>query len=154
MDTHRKWLLHRAISILIFNKNGEMLLQKRASSKYHCGWLWTNATCTHPSPEIPTIDCAHKRLQEEMWFDCDLQEMFSFIYCAKFDNWLTENEYDHVFIWRYNWNIQINTDEAESYKRITLEELEKDITKNPQTYTPRFIKIIKEFRPKRDKNDK
>ena len=40
---HRKALLHRAFSVFIFNRKGEMLLQQRASNKYHSPNLWTNA---------------------------------------------------------------------------------------------------------------
>ena len=39
---HEKALLHRAFSVFVFNRKGELLLQKRAATKYHCGGLWTN----------------------------------------------------------------------------------------------------------------
>jgi isopentenyl-diphosphate delta-isomerase len=41
MEAHRQGLLHRAFSIFIFNRKGEMLLQQRALSKYHSAGLWT-----------------------------------------------------------------------------------------------------------------
>ena len=50
MEAHRKAQLHRAFSVFIFNSKGEMLLHQRALNKYHCGGLWTNACCSHPSP--------------------------------------------------------------------------------------------------------
>jgi isopentenyl-diphosphate delta-isomerase len=43
------------------------------------------------------LDAAHRRLQEEMGFDCPLEEQFHFIYKATFDNGLTEYELDRVF---------------------------------------------------------
>ena len=39
IEAHQKALLHRAFSVFIFNSNDEMLLQKRASNKYHCAGL-------------------------------------------------------------------------------------------------------------------
>jgi isopentenyl-diphosphate delta-isomerase len=45
---HLKGKLHRAFSIFIFNKKGEILLQKRAKSKYHSAGLWSNTCCSHP----------------------------------------------------------------------------------------------------------
>ncbi|MFT7484072.1 MAG: isopentenyl-diphosphate delta-isomerase, partial [Oceanospirillaceae bacterium] len=40
---HQKGLLHRAFSIIVYNRNGEMLIHQRALHKYHSGGLWTNA---------------------------------------------------------------------------------------------------------------
>jgi len=143
MDVHEKWLLHRAISVLILNENWDMLLQQRALWKYHCPWLWSNATCTHPYLDEEPVDAAHRRLQEEMWFDCEIEEIFSFKYISHFDNWLTENEYDHVFVWTYNWEIKINSNEVNDYKWINIDELKKDILEKSDIYTPWF-KIILE----------
>ena len=146
MDVHRKWLLHRAISVLIFNSKWEMLLQQRALSKYHCWWLWTNATCTHPYPDEQPLEAAHRRLQEEMGFDTELEEIFQFQYIAKFDNGLTENEYDHVFKWIYDWELlHLNPEEVNDFKRISLETLLDDISKHPDTYTEWFKIIMKKY---------
>jgi isopentenyl-diphosphate delta-isomerase len=146
MDIHRKWILHRAISVLIFNSKWEMLLQQRALSKYHCWWLWTNATCTHPYLDEEVLDAAHRRLQEEMWFNTALEEIFQFQYIAKFDNGLIENEYDHVFKWIYDWEItSVNPDEVNDYKWIDLKTLVNDIEKNPSRYTEWFKIILNKY---------
>ena len=83
---HEKGWLHRAFSVFVFDKEGRMLLQRRAEGKYHCGGLWTNTCCSHPRPGELTETAAHRRLQEEMGFDTDLEEIFHFIYQAPFDN--------------------------------------------------------------------
>ena len=145
MDVHKRWLLHRAISILIINKNWKMLLQQRTLNKYHCGGLWSNATCTHPLPNESNIDAAHRRLQEEMWFDTDLKEIFEFHYTVHFDNWLTENEYDHVFLWYYDGGVFPNPEEAYGYKWVWMEELKNDVKKNSGIYTPRFKIILEKY---------
>ena len=136
MDVHQKWLLHRAISVLIMNKRWEMLLQKRALNKYHCGWLWSNATCTHPFSDESNIDAAHRRLKEEI---------FQFHYTAHFDNWLTENEYDHVFLWYYDWDMNLNPDEVADYKWIWIDELKNDMVENPSSYTQWFKIILENY---------
>jgi isopentenyl-diphosphate delta-isomerase len=145
IDVHKRWLLHRAISVLILNWNWKMLLQQRALNKYHCGWMRSNAVCTHPLPNESSISAAHRRLQEEMWFDTDLQEMFSFSYTAHFGNWLIENEYDHVFLGYYDWEISYNTEEVNYYKWILLDELRKDIVDNPENYTEWFKIIMEKY---------
>ena len=43
LEVHEQGLLHRAFSVFVFNSDGEMLLQKRAATKYHSPGLWTNA---------------------------------------------------------------------------------------------------------------
>ena len=96
MEVHRKGLLHRAFSVFVFNSSNELLMQKRASSKYHSGGLWTNTCCSHPRLNETILDAGKRRLQEEMGFSTELTEMFSFIYKADLDNQLIEHEYDYV----------------------------------------------------------
>ncbi|HWL00253.1 MAG TPA: isopentenyl-diphosphate Delta-isomerase, partial [Parapedobacter sp.] len=96
LTAHREGLLHRAISVFIFNDQGELLLQQRAAHKYHSADLWTNTCCSHPMPGETAMDAAHRRLGEEMRMKADLSFAFSFQYRAAFDNGLTEHELDHV----------------------------------------------------------
>jgi len=76
MEAHEKGVLHRAFSVFIFNSGGKMLLQKRAEEKYHSPGLWTNTACSHPRTGEKTLDAAHRRLIEEMGFDCELRKLF------------------------------------------------------------------------------
>src|SRR5690349_4100664 len=82
MAAHRLARLHRAISVFVFNRKGDMLLQKRAGHKYHSGGEWSNACCSHPRPGERPIDAAIRRLEEEMGMQCDLEHAFSFTYRA------------------------------------------------------------------------
>jgi isopentenyl-diphosphate delta-isomerase len=106
--------------------------------------LWTNTCCSHQRNGETSLEAGKRRLQEEMGFTCDLEEVFSFIYKAPFDNGLTEHELDHVMVGRYNENPIINKDEVESFKWMTLEEVKDDIENNPQIYTEWFKIIFKE----------
>ncbi len=135
MEAHEKGVLHRAFSILIFNSNNQLLLQRRSLGKYHSPGLWTNTCCSHPRYGENLEDAIHRRLKEEMGFSCDLKEVFSFIYKVEFDNGLFENEYDHVFIGKYDGEIVANKDEVEDFKWIDINELKADIKDNPQLYT-------------------
>jgi isopentenyl-diphosphate Delta-isomerase len=139
-EVHAKGLLHRAFSIFVFNDKNELLLQQRAASKYHSPGLWTNTCCSHPRPGEKTIDAAHRRLQEEMGFDCKLEEIFSFVYKAELGNNLIEHEFDHVFIGYYDGKIFPDASEAGDYKWIDLEFLKNDIIKKPAIYTA-WLKI-------------
>lgn len=142
-EVHEKGWLHRCFSIFVFNSKGELLLQKRAEEKYHSPGLWTNTCCSHPGPGEKTIDAAHRRLQEEMGFNCDLEEIFSFVYKAELGNNLIEHEFDHVFIGRYDGRISPDASEVNDYKWIDLESLEDEIIKKPELYTV-WLKICLE----------
>lgn len=138
MLTHQKGLLHRAFSIFILNNNQEMLLQKRASSKYHSPGLWTNACCSHPAPNEVTIEAAHRRLREEMGFNCSLTEIGAFTYRAEFENGLTEFEFDHLFIGVHNTPVFPNPEEVEDYKWLSLSEIDSLIKNNENQFTVWF----------------
>ena len=145
IKAHREAKLHRAFSVLVFNEVGEWLLQKRAKSKYHSPGLWANTCCSHPRLGKDLMAEAKKRLKEEMGFDCPLKEIFTFVYKAKLGD-LTEYEFDHVFLGKFSGKPQPNKEEADDWKWISLQDLKKDIKRNPDNYTPWFKIIFKEFR--------
>jgi isopentenyl-diphosphate delta-isomerase len=145
LKTHKEGKLHRAFSILIFNSKNELLIQKRAKTKYHTPRLWTNTCCSHPRKGETLEKATHRGLKKEMGFDCELKEIFTFIYKAKFENGLTEHEYDHVFIGKFDGNPNPDPNEADDYKWVSLEKLKKDIKNNPEKYTPWFRIILKKF---------
>jgi len=140
LKAHREGKLHRAFSIFVFNSRGEMLLQKRAIRKYHSGGLWTNTCCSHPKVGETVLAAAHRRLKEEMGFDCKLTEVFNFIYKAKLDKNLTEYEFDHVLIGKFDGDPTINKNEVAESKWIDSKYLVKDIKNSPQIYTFWFKK--------------
>ncbi|MCW3464677.1 isopentenyl-diphosphate Delta-isomerase [Chitinophaga nivalis] len=142
MEAHLKGILHRAFSVFIVNDAGEMLLQQRALDKYHSGGLWTNACCSHPSPGETTVAAAHRRLQEEMGFDCELREIFSFTYKTVFDNGLTEHEYDHVFLGTYNSAIIPDRTEVHDYRYIPAGLIPDLIAKDPTRFTSWFQRAL------------
>ena len=135
LKVHEKALLHRAFSIFIFNSKEEMLLQKRDKGKYHSPGLWTNTCCSHQRKGEALKEAIHRRLQEEMGFDSELKERFTFIYRAEFDNGLTEYELDHVFTGIYEGHITPNSSEVEDYRWISFEELKTELKEKPEIYT-------------------
>ena len=137
-EAHLKGLLHRAFSVFIFNNKKELLLQKRAISKYHSGGLWTNTCCSHPRKNEIVINAAKRRLKEEMGMVCDLEFKFSFIYKAKLDNNLFEHEFDHVFFGNYDNPPNINPEEVDSFCYKSLDKIKEDINIHPKKYTEWF----------------
>ncbi len=138
LNAHKKGLLHRAFSIFIFNFRGELLLQQRAKTKYHSPGLWSNTVCSHPKPNEEYKQAIHRRLKEEMGFDCRLKKLFCFIYKAELSNGLIEHEYDCVFVGKFDGIPQPNPQEVMNYKWISLKKLKQDIKNNPNRYTVWF----------------
>ena len=145
LEAHQKAVLHRAFSVFIFNSENELMLQQRASSKYHSPNLWTNTCCSHQRSGESNIQAGTRRLYEEMGFTTSLKEITSFIYKAPFDNGLTEHELDHIMVGYYNEDPVINSDEVEDWKWMKIEDVKKDISLNPDLYTAWFKIIFKNF---------
>lgn len=146
MEAHQKGVLHRAFSVFVFNSKNQLLLQRRALTKYHSAGLWTNTCCSHPRPNEENLSAANRRLKEEMGMETTLSYKTSFIYKTEFDNGLTEHEFDHVFIGNTDVDPKINTEEVDNFKWVSLEELKADIKTNPELYTSWFkIAIEKVF---------
>ncbi|WP_272152078.1 isopentenyl-diphosphate Delta-isomerase [Tenacibaculum aiptasiae] len=144
IEAHEKALLHRAFSVFVFNSKGELMLQQRAAEKYHSPLLWTNTCCSHQRDGETSLEAGKRRLQEEMGFVCELEEVFWFIYKAPFDNGLTEHELDHVMVGKFEGEPKINKEEVEAYKWMPLEDVKNDIEKQPEIYTEWFKIIFKE----------
>jgi len=145
MEAHEKAVLHRAFSVFVFNNKNELMLQQRAANKYHSPLLWTNSCCSHQRDGESNLEAGKRRLQEEMGFVCELEEVTSFIYKAPFDNGLTEHELDHIMIGHYNENPIINREEVESFKWMTVEEVKNDMLLHPEIYTEWFKIIFEKY---------
>lgn len=135
MLAHRRGDLHRAVSVFIFDSQGRLMLQKRASAKYHSAGLWSNTCCSHPRPNETSANAARRCLVEEMGIKCELEKVFSFVYRATFGNGLFEHEYDHVFFGNYDGEPLLNPAEAEEWKWVEITELSVDVQRCPEAYS-------------------
>lgn len=150
---HKEGRLHRALSVFVMNDNNELLIQQRAEEKYHSGGLWSNTCCSHPANGESSMAAAHRRLEEELGFDCVLQPAFTLRYHAVMDNGLVENEYDHIYHGTYSGIIKPEPAEVRDYRFIALDELEKQMKDKPGQFTawlqlalPKFIAYLKASR--------
>lgn len=145
MEAHEKAVLHRAFSVFVLNDRGETMLQQRAAHKYHSPLLWTNTCCSHQRIGETNIEAGRRRLMEEMGFETDLRELFSFIYKAPFDNGLTEHELDHVLLGYYSGTPDINPEEVAGWKWMGLDEIRQELEDSPENYTAWFRIIFNRF---------
>lgn len=144
LKAHREGILHRAISVFLFDEQGRLLIHQRAAHKYHSANLWTNTCCSHPRPGEHVLDAAHRRLNEEMGMEADLSFAFSFCYRAAFDNGLTEHEFDHVFVGRCSDLPSPDPAEVAAYRWLNRSDIELDIAAQPDSYTEWFKLIYRQ----------
>lgn len=97
IDVHKRGQLHRAFSVILYNQAGQMLLQRRALSKYHSPGLWANSCCGHPFIEEIPKKAAERRLREELGFTCAVDFRTRIKYFLNVDHGMIEHEYVHVF---------------------------------------------------------
>ncbi|HLL76915.1 MAG TPA: isopentenyl-diphosphate Delta-isomerase [Pyrinomonadaceae bacterium] len=143
LRAHVEGALHRAFSVFVFDERGRLLLQKRAAGKYHSAGLWSNTACGHPRPGEGTAAAARRRLREEMNFDCELREEFSFLYRAELGGGLVEHEYDHVFAGTFAGLPSPDPAEVEDWEWVAVEELRRNVGREPARYS-RWLRIVVE----------
>jgi len=143
MQAHKEGRLHRAFSVFIMNKENKMLLQQRAFEKYHSAGLWSNACCSHPTPDETIEVAAIRRVKEELGIGIsNPKSIFSFKYKAALENNLTEHELDHVLIAKYDGELEVNKEEVSDWKYFSLEEIKKMLHINPEQFTVWFKLIL------------
>lgn len=120
---HKCGALHRAFSVFIFSLDDKMLLQKRASTKYHSPNQWANACCGHPRVNETTLHAATRRLKEEMGLSATLKPRYELIYKAELKDNLVEHEYVEIFIGYTDQLPSLNPFEVSDYLWVSHDQL-------------------------------
>lgn len=129
LTAHQDADLHRAFSVYVFDEQGRVVLQQRALHKYHSPGKRANTCCSHQlllddGTQEDNNVAAHRRLGEEMWFDCPLQKVTEFVYRVPVPPELVEHEYLHVFVGKYEGQAIIpNPEEVCDYRWVESDEL-------------------------------
>lgn len=135
IEVHRRGLKHRAISVLVRNRVGDMLVHRRNPAKYHSGGLWTNACCSHPRPGESAAEAARRRLGEEMGIAAALEPLFTARYRAAVSNGYIEDEVVHVFGCTYQGPVSPDPAEVSEWRWMPLGKLIQDLDRRPALYT-------------------
>ncbi len=128
--------LHRAFSIFLFNRSGEVLIQQRATSKPLWGDFWSNTCCSHPRAGESIDSAASRRIEEELGIQAELSFIYKFEYQARFNEQLSENELCSVYFGHFDGAPTPNPNEVQSWKWISRESLTKELKENANLYTP------------------
>jgi isopentenyl-diphosphate delta-isomerase len=139
IEAHRSPRLHRAFSVFVHHE-GKMLIQQRAAHKYHSGGLWANACCSHPRDGEGTEGAVLRRMDEELGLrNPDVNELFSFVYLAKFRDDMYEYEYDHVFAADCGGAVAVNGEEIQDVEWVEFGELARRLCAAPEKFAPWFL---------------
>lgn len=138
LAAHLDGALHRACSVFVFDGAGALLVQRRAAGKYHSAGLWSNSCCGHPRPGEGTLDAARRRLREEMGVDCELHAATAMRYRASLGAELTEHEFDHIFVGRWDGLPSLDPAEVDAYEWRALAALLTELGDHPSRFTVWF----------------
>jgi isopentenyl-diphosphate delta-isomerase len=135
LAAHVAGQLHRAVSVLLTDGEGRVLMQRRSLEKYHSPGLWTNTCCGHPRPGESVEAAAARRLAEEMGIRATLERVATFTYRAELEHGLIEHEVDHLFVGRWSGKPNPHPAEVAEWKWTNVATLRRDVAANPRAYT-------------------
>lgn len=146
LRVHKMGLKHKAVSVFVMDGDN-VLIQRRALSKYHTPGLWANTCCTHPQWGEDILECAKRRLKEELGIDgvepvfCDRLE-----YRADVGKGMIEHEIVDLFTASACSKTlvqKLNPDEVAETKWVDIHKLVAMVVKEPTKYSP-WLKIYLE----------
>jgi len=136
-------IMHRAITIFIFNDKNQLLITKRSKFKKLWPLVWESSCSTHPYEDETYIQSGERRLPQELNLSCQLKPLLKFIYKSNYKNKGSENELCSLLLGKYDGTIKPSWKEVANFKWISLENLKKEIKKSPEKYAP-WLKIALE----------
>jgi isopentenyl-diphosphate delta-isomerase len=131
-------LLHRALSVLVFNADGELLLQQRGKDKRLWPGFWSNSCCSHPRKGESMSFATGRRLLEELGIEVELEFVYKFQYQASFGESGAEHELCSVYLGRCTEEVRPNATEIDSIRFLAAQELTAEMDANPGEFTPWF----------------
>ena len=138
LDAHVRGLKHKAISVFV-QRGDEILIQRRAMGKYHTPGMWANTCCTHPNWKESSLDCANRRLKEELGITgLALEYRDRVEYRADVGGGLIEHEVVDIFVAEVDGSLDLalNPDEVMATRWVPYGDLVQDVVKEPSRFTP------------------
>jgi isopentenyl-diphosphate delta-isomerase len=138
LEAHQRGLRHKAVSVFVL-RGDEVLIQRRAMGKYHTPGLWANTCCTHPDWDEAAIDCARRRLDEELGLTgVTLRHAGQVEYRADVGGGLLEHEVVEIFTAEATPQMTLapNPDEVMDIRWVDRATLTRETQTQPERFTP------------------
>lgn len=129
-------VLHRAFSLFVFNRDGDLLLQQRAVGKRLWPSYWSNSCCSHPRAGEDMATAVGRRLQQEVGLHAELRFVYKFEYVARYCDQGTEHELCWVYVGRTDDQPVINTTEIQNWRWASPASLSTQIDRGEERFTP------------------
>ncbi|MGE6333131.1 isopentenyl-diphosphate Delta-isomerase [Stenotrophomonas sp. NPDC077659] len=136
-------MLHRAFSLFLFNRQGQVLLQQRSALKPLWPGYWANSCCSHPRWGETLAQAVIRRVREELGVvpTSPLTWHFSFIYHARYLDVGSEHELCHVFSALLDGpDLMVDPSEISAYRWVDRHALDALLRDEPDLYSP-WLKI-------------
>lgn len=141
---HEKSLLHRAVHILVFNKEGELLLQKRSAWKDREPSKWDSSAAGHLEPGESYAVGAARETEEELGIRCELKPIGKIRACSN-----TGQEFVEVFTAQHEGPFVLPPSEIEDAAFFPLPVIKDWLSSRPQDFAPGFWEVWKKLRAER-----
>jgi len=138
LDVHKRGLRHKAVSVFVM-RGTQTLIQRRALSKYHTPGLWANTCCTHPAWDEAPLDCAVRRLRQELGITgLDPVHCGQVSYRAEVGGGLIEDEQVEIYTAEAGPDIVPVPDPREVVEAIWIDlaDLTDEVYRRPERFTP------------------
>ncbi|KII63670.1 Isopentenyl-diphosphate Delta-isomerase 1 [Thelohanellus kitauei] len=146
----RKYHLHRAFSVFLFDTSNKLLVQRRSKYKITFPLQVANTCCSHPKCELDELEegvgikkAAVRRMEFELGIKKvdvkDLKIVSRLMYSSQSDDKFGENEIDYCIIGRKDVEIDPNPGEVEETRYISFTELPALVSMDDLTPWFRYI---------------
>jgi len=130
-EVHRLGLQHRAVHVLIFNRRGEVFLQKRSMTKDTFPGAWDSSASGHLDHGESYDACAVRELREELGLELAMppEKLFKLTACL-------ETGQEHIWVYRHQSEgpFRLHPDEIETGGWFFPEQVTRWMQEQPQAF--------------------
>ncbi len=140
---HARGLMHRAVHILVFNRRGELFLQKRSMNKDEQPGKWDSSAAGHVDSGESYLDCARREIEEELGIVAEnaLEALFK----LPASN-LTGNEHCVVYRYRFDGPLRLDPDEIDDGEWVLPSDMDRRVAAGDPWLTEALRLIWKKHR--------
>jgi len=137
--------LHRAFTVLLFDKDGKLVLTRRAKEKMLWPGDWDGTFASHPRESETYVSSGERRMPEELGIEGNLDYLHKFEYHVPYKDVGSENEICGTLIGIIDKDSEPQEIEGEidEIKWISANELLSELKTNPQIYCPWMLIALK-----------
>lgn len=140
-EIHALGLRHRAVHILVFNRAGQLLLQKRSLKKDLNGGLWDTSAAGHVDDNESYDACAPRELAEELGINAALTALFKLTPTPELGM-----EFIQVYQCQHEGPFELAPDEIDACQWLDRDELDKRVDRNDPDLTETFKTVWRHYR--------